>query len=119
MQALMGWQLIADKYAKLPMTPLSAAFAIEDGAMHTHKVATRENAALWLQDPGEDSDDTEQAVGALCSGRLDSVAAKVQELHPALFECAAVGIYLRCQRQAARVSSLVLTVAGCTLTICR
>jgi hypothetical protein len=93
-QALAGWHLIAEKYAKLPLTPLTASLAIEDAAMHTHKVATRSTASHWLQDESETSD---EALAAVCSARLDCIAQEVREQYHSEFGCAASPAALVCQ----------------------
>ena len=88
-QALYGWQLLATKYAQRPCTPFTAACAIEDAAMHVHKLATGE-ASPWMME--KDEEDSDAARAELCSGRLDAVAAKVQQMHPHAFpqpQCAA------------------------------
>ena len=84
-QAIAGWRLIADRYAKLPFSPTAAASAIEDGAMHVHTLAARDVGSQWTL---HEETDTQDAMGSLCPSLLDDIASSVRQAHSDVFRCA-------------------------------
>eukprot|EP00892_Ulva_mutabilis_P010344 jgi/Ulvmu1/7682/UM038_0113.1 len=77
--ALSGWHLILEKYKTQPMSSRLAAMAIEDGALHTHSLATQHSTTWWLEDDNTGDPGTQAAE---CSGRLDDIAQQVTLSQP-------------------------------------
>lgn len=86
-QALAGWRLIQDKYARAPFSALTAAHALEDAALHTHQLAAPPRTTWWIEED-DPKEPLERAID--CSSQLDGLAEHVRIHHKDSFGCAPI-----------------------------